>query len=484
MDTVSLTGLAIIVFFIISGYFISKRIYRPIKKVADMFSKSDFGSGSGKGEIDYISGIYERTLDHLKELEDRSKGVSTRLKEENLKLLLASGTVPEKVSQELAGVDLNIEFADLILISLAIDNCSSIDDDKLLVYETTLCKIIPELVSKDFNSEIINMFNGEIALLLNFSNRASNSFDLLVGHMDKIRNICRETLQITLTIGIGGAANKPGECHRAYAKACEMVKHRFVLGFDKTIHDRYLEENLTSNLYYPVELEAQIVSAIKANKSDLFEKHLQDLTDLLSNYPCPEAVTFIFQIIMTCLRTFNQMTIQDNRKYSMRLDEFSNTFSRFQTLDQVKDWLSGVFTDYRHMMDGICQLKSNRHYNQICRTQEYIKENYRNINLSADSIAAIIGYSPYYFTKIFRDITGMNINDYIRQVRIEKVKELLSISDCKISEIPGMTGFTNASHFFAVFRKNVGLTPSAYREYILNGAVNGKEEKGDSPPLS
>lgn len=477
--TILLTGLIIILFFIISGYFVSKRIYRPIKKVTEMFSRSGFGGGGSKGEIDYISSIYERTIDHLKELEDRSKGVSTRLKEESLKLILCSNTIPEKVKQEIAGCDLKIEFSNLILTSLAIDNCNSIDDDRLLVYETTLCKIIPDLISKDFNSEIINMYNGEIALLLNFNNMSRNNFDLLVYNMDKIRNICRETLQITLTVGIGSVANKPEECCKAYAKACEMVKHRFVLGFDKTVYDRYLEENLTSNLYYPIELEDQIISAIRANKSDFFEKHLRDLTDLLSNYPYSEAVTFIFQIIMTCLRTFNQMTIQDNRKYSMRLDEFSNTFSKFQTLDQVREWLLGIFRDYRQMIDGICQLKNSKHYNQICRMQEYIKQNYQNINLSADSIAAVIGYSPYYFTKIFKDMTGMNINDYIRQVRIEKVKELLSLSDCKINEIPAMTGFTNPSHFFAVFKKDVGLTPSAYREYILNSAVNDKARKGD-----
>jgi YesN/AraC family two-component response regulator len=247
-----------------------------------------------------------------------------------------------------------------------------------------------------------------------------------------------------------------------------MTKHRFVLGFDKTIYDKYLDDNLSSNIRYPIELEDQIVSSIKLNRKDLFQGYINDLTELLKFYPYSEAVTFIFQIITTCIKTFNQVTIQDNQKYSIRLDEFSSILSKFQNLTQVSNWLLNVFEDYQQMIEGINQLKNNKHFDLINKVQDYIKDNYNNINLSADSISEVIGYSPYYFTKVFKEITGMNINDYIRQIRIDKVKELLSNTDYKINQIPNMAGFTNASHFFAVFKKDVGLTPLAYREYILD----------------
>ena len=52
--------------------------------------------------------------------------------------------------------------------------------------------------------------------------------------------------------------------------------------------------------------------------------------------------------------------------------------------------------------------------------------------------------------------------------RINKAKELLGMEENKINEIPNMVGFTNISHFYAVFKKEVGLTPAAFREYSLN----------------
>jgi AraC-like DNA-binding protein len=58
------------------------------------------------------------------------------------------------------------------------------------------------------------------------------------------------------------------------------------------------------------------------------------------------------------------------------------------------------------------------------------------------------------------------------QVRINKAKELLASSSCKVNEIPDMLGLSSASHFFAAFKKDVGLTPIAYREYIQSNQRN------------
>lgn len=103
----------------------------------------------------------------------------------------------------------------------------------------------------------------------------------------------------------------------------------------------------------------------------------------------------------------------------------------------------------------------------IEKMQEYVKQNYMNINLSVELLAEAAGYSPYYFSKIFREITGQNVTDYIRKIRINKAKELLGNDNFRVNEIYTLIGFTNISQFYSVFKKDVGLTPMAYREYTL-----------------
>ena len=121
------------------------------------------------------------------------------------------------------------------------------------------------------------------------------------------------------------------------------------------------------------------------------------------------------------------------------------------------------------MIEEINLLKNNKHYNLVEKIQNNIQQNYSNINLSAESLADTIGYTPYYFSKIFKEITGINVSDYIRQVRINKAKELLGMEENKINEIPNMVGFTNISHFYAVFKKEVGLTPQHLENIHLIG---------------
>ena len=109
--------------------------------------------------------------------------------------------------------------------------------------------------------------------------------------------------------------------------------------------------------------------------------------------------------------------------------------------------------------------------------KEHIRTNYQDVNLSTESIADKAGYAPYYFSKLFRELVGININDFIRQVRLEKAKELLANTSLKAQEIAEMTGFSNISNFYLVFKKDVGLTPAVYREYST-GKSGGGEKPG------
>ena len=99
--------------------------------------------------------------------------------------------------------------------------------------------------------------------------------------MDNLREVSKKTLDITLSIGIGGVSNSPEECAAEYDKAVEVVKHRFILGTDKTLYQRYLDENLTLKQYFPTEMEDKLISSIKSNKKDAFVKNLEGIFELL-----------------------------------------------------------------------------------------------------------------------------------------------------------------------------------------------------------
>lgn len=462
-------SIIILIIFFAAVYIFTLKIYSPIKKVTEVFSNSKFKNSSGKiGEIDIISEVFNETLNHLQQLEIKNVCNNQRLKEDTLRLLLKNGTISDSLKDEIHDYGLCIEFSNLIITSARIDNYNRLNESESLAYRTTLCRIIPEVLNDVFYCETINMFDGEIVLLLNFKNTSSNNFDLLLTEMDKLRKLSVDTLQITITIGIGGIANSMEECMKAYNTALEMTKYRFTLGFNKTVYSKYLNENLESKIYYPSEMEDKLFTSIRLNNKDSFVENLHSIIELLKEYPYPDAVSIMFQIISSCIKVINQLIREDSQKFFINFDEFSSIFSELQTLDQTEIWLISTFDQYQKTIEQIVQLKTDKHFKVVEKVQEYINENYRDVNISTESVAETVGYTPYYFSKVFKEISGLTINNYIRQVRINKAKEYLRQPDIKITEIPGIIGFTTINHFYFVFKKDVGLSPAAYREYVLD----------------
>ena len=65
----------------------------------------------------------------------------------------------------------------------------------------------------------------------------------------------------------------------------------------------------------------------------------------------------------------------------------------------------------------------------------------------------------------FKEKTGKNFVDYLIQIRMQKVKELLKNSDYKIIEICSMVGYDNPRSFSKAFKHYAGMTPKEYREH-------------------
>lgn len=72
-----------------------------------------------------------------------------------------------------------------------------------------------------------------------------------------------------------------------------------------------------------------------------------------------------------------------------------------------------------------------------------------------------------HFSRVFKELTGMTVTDYIAAKRIIKAKELLFESDGKLSTIAEQCGFESMTHFHRTFKKIAGCAPAAYKKQKL-----------------
>lgn len=106
--------------------------------------------------------------------------------------------------------------------------------------------------------------------------------------------------------------------------------------------------------------------------------------------------------------------------------------------------------------------KSMHFREEITRVKAHIMHHYMD-DLSVEDLAGVVYLSPGYLSSIFKEETGVNLNRYIRQVRMEKAKELLETTTMKVTDVARNVGFTNSSYFTKSFREFFGSTPEACR---------------------
>lgn len=113
----------------------------------------------------------------------------------------------------------------------------------------------------------------------------------------------------------------------------------------------------------------------------------------------------------------------------------------------------------------------------VRKAMDYIESNYGN-NISLNMVATHVHLSPAYLSRIFNKKTGGSLTDYLAQVRLRKAKQQLRMSTATIDQIAAATGFNSSSYFSAIFKKNEGITPSAYRANLsLNNTVVKESEE-------
>ena len=69
-----------------------------------------------------------------------------------------------------------------------------------------------------------------------------------------------------------------------------------------------------------------------------------------------------------------------------------------------------------------------------------------------------------YFSKIFKESTGLTFIEYLNNVRIKEAQKLLATTKLSINEIGERAGFHSNTHFCRIFKKIAGTSPSAYRK--------------------
>ncbi|MCR5639728.1 MAG: response regulator [Lachnospiraceae bacterium] len=131
--------------------------------------------------------------------------------------------------------------------------------------------------------------------------------------------------------------------------------------------------------------------------------------------------------------------------------------------DLMMDWLVDISQRLGARMEdgGVTQ--------KLLAAEQYIKENYSSdLNMAVVSNYVSMNYS--FFSYSFKQRTGQSFVNYLKMIRMNEAKKLLTETDMKIMEISACVGYENEKHFMKTFKALMGVSPGEFRKNMRHGS--------------
>ena len=99
----------------------------------------------------------------------------------------------------------------------------------------------------------------------------------------------------------------------------------------------------------------------------------------------------------------------------------------------------------------------------VTKVSNYVQQHLSE-PIKTDNIAKSLFMGRSRLSTNFKNETGINISNYITQIKIDEAKRLLRYSDKSFTSIATYLGFSSPSHFSKVFKEKTDTTPFEYRQ--------------------
>lgn len=168
------------------------------------------------------------------------------------------------------------------------------------------------------------------------------------------------------------------------------------------------------------------------------------------------------------LERYMNVLIQGIRKtYQNALEEKDETLERlsrpfaFSCVDELMEELVSWMITFHEKIDTRFEDYGNKQKMQ--QALEYIRENYSSdLNMAVVSNYVSMNYS--LFSYAFKQYTGQNFVNYLKGLRMEEAKRLLTETQLRVIEISQQVGYENEKHFMKIFKSVCGVSPTEYRK--------------------
>jgi len=439
---------SIVIFVFIAGLGISlimlMRIYIPFRKIILSLSKAIKGNNQ---DVDFILENIDYLVEDAMNTSKTKESYAALLKEEFLKQLL-KGPVPqmENIARNFKQYNINLSLDEPFTLLI-------IQGDKLKDYIDVLKSIAPKAAVEGV------LMSGYSILLLQFID--SQDIERICSH---IQGAAHAGL-VAYSKPIYGYSN----LKKSYIRMCEVAAFHIFYPDQAVLSEKMLDQKLKDNVY-PDKMESELISELKCGNLEQAKKQFNLILKEMLNYRYNTILFTFKRLYLTVMSLYKDICGFENEEtLPATLEALEDKFHSIQNFQEI----TVIFFDF---FERICQQIEYNRQSKNAKLVEYVKrriaESYSDPNLSPQQLSDEIGMSCPYLVKLFKSSEGVSISSYIKEVRIEKAKDLLRASNFSIKDIADQVGFANSQYFFTLFKNSTNKTPKEYRLIVRQSRNN------------
>lgn len=319
-------------------------------------------------------------------------------------------------------------------------------------FEKTVNNVLKQTMDSKNLSLYTHINKDKVTVLINTSNENINIFNSAL----TFRQNMMKFLETDISLGLSKLSSDINEIINLVKQARIAQKYCF---FDSSGIMTFDYEMIEKTDECPrVEIE-KLKSYINLNETEKIKEYILSIFNALSKTKQIEYVKNVFIDFMSFAKIIsNELNLEKGN--ALGETKFSyNIFDSLNSFEAVKKYVLDIYFSLKEYTDD----DKPAEYSYIIRKCiSFINENYKR-NITLTEAAEFVDVSNSYLSLLFKQETGINFSNYLNNYRIEEAKKLLKSSNLKIYEISFKVGFDSPYYFSKVFKDITGTTCKDYK---------------------
>ncbi|MFW6291090.1 MAG: helix-turn-helix domain-containing protein [Spirochaetota bacterium] len=429
---------------------LTRYAYLPVQQLLDRVDPEHFYANvrSRLNEMEYLSTHFGEVARKAARLEDESMQRSSVLGELRLRALLLGEPVPDSLAPSPAEQTTYY----CLLVYLRSGHVHEYEHEHI---RQTVREIAPD------DSTVVFVTRGESVVLV--PHRVEDS--LGPSPVDLGSRLMYALNRNTEAFGLA-MLEAPVDAHdllSGHERLMALRRHELFHGEPRLLTPAFVRSAHGRRADYPASLEKDLLEAMRFGHRRRYVDGVSEFCVRSRDCTYESTVSALLQLALVLVRSVDEVGGRTQEREGHFASDVARTAERWSSFDDVVRWFTDIYDRFQAATAGAGDARADEGRERTEQAIGFIRENLADPQLSVPTIAEAVGISRSYFSRTFKKHAGVSANEFITRERIVHAQRLLVGTRDTVESISIACGIHNTKYFFQLFRKQVGVTPAAYR---------------------